>query len=216
MLSNYIKNIQNINWSDNFGKCKNSVINRAYQIKNFVLYLFELIAYYSPIVWTKIIEFSTFTIPILSHFAPIQIARNDYVLITSTDMGSYGRKLIGVFYKRYSPYDIRDFTNLMDKYLQVNSLKFNVFKFSTNGVNDECKKYTVEILANGIVKVDNKFVELQLYNIDLNAILADDVPIHQSNNSIIGNYSNVIKTRNTGIIGDKCVCEASIAEKKDN
>lgn len=143
-----------------------------------ITFALEMLVFYAPIAWTKFIEYTTFYIPLRSHLAPIRIKDNHYALITSTNMGDRGRYLINIFYKRYSPYDIRDFTALRKKYMPVYSLKFNVDLFSTDSQCDNeiaNRRYTVEFSHDGAVKVNDKSVELQLYSADLNAILNQPV-----------------------------------------
>lgn len=175
--SSQTENKKNVNWEKLLKEGKVFFATILSKIMILGLYLLERICYYGPIMKTKFIEFTTFTIQIQDHFSPINISKNDYVFITSSSAGSQGRHLINIFYKRYSPYDIRDFTVLMEKYLQVNSIKFNLIKFSNIDqtiINDNSKKYTIEFFADGTIKINNKPVEITLYSVDLKTILAEN------------------------------------------
>ena len=172
-IDTLIKNIPN-KWStyNDQTECSKKCKNCINIVCTLLLHVFELILYYIPIIKTKIIEITTFTIRINSHFTPIQIGKNEYVLITGTNFGDLGRCLVNVFYKRYSPYDINMFIALMEKYLQTNTIKFNLHKFTT--INGDGKNYAIEIKPNNTVFVNDKQITMQLYSIDLKYILAED------------------------------------------
>lgn len=149
---------------------------RSYLAKfwQWILFGLELVMYYAPIARTKVVEIFTFYIPLFKHMDPIRLQNNQHVIITSACMGDRERCLINIFYKYYSPFDIRDFAVIRQKYLQINSCRFNVYKFSTVNSEDNGKRYTMEFLPDEHIKINGQAVGLQLHCADLSSLLAVD------------------------------------------
>lgn len=132
--------------------------------------LLVLILYYIPILRTKFVEAFTFYIPLMQHLTPIRINENEYIFITNSNYGERVRCLINVFYKYYSPFDYRDFIALKNKYMPIELIKFNVYRFSTCAKFDRNKTYSIEFSNDG-VKVDGNEIALSLHNVDFQNIL---------------------------------------------
>lgn len=144
------------------------------RICSWILFGLELLFYYAPIIRTRIVECFTFYIPLCCHMLPIKLRDNEYMLITSANTGDRERCLVNVFYKYYYPFDIRDFSAIKRKYLQVNACRFNVYKFSTMHAQDYGKRYTLDFMPDDTIKINGQAVGLQLYSADLGTLLSVD------------------------------------------
>ena len=153
---------------------KNQLKNWGNMLYQWLVFVLELVLFYYPIVKTKFIEWTTFYIPCRSHLNAICLGDNEFVFITNSDKGNRARHLVNVFYKYYSPYDIRIFNELKETYLQVDSVKFNVYRFSTDNRLDNGKKYTVEFMSDNSVKINDTLIKLRLYSVDFKQILCDN------------------------------------------
>src|SRR5690348_4562565 len=100
-------------------------------IKSWITDIIVYILYYGPIIRTKFIEFTTYVIRLRSHMNPIRIDKNTFVLITGSNLGDQGRYVMNIFYKRYNPYDLREFIEYLKTHTGEDSIRFRCVKFTT-------------------------------------------------------------------------------------
>src|ERR1700690_461395 len=94
--------LSNMDWN----KIRTTLTNLGKIVWNALINLFVLVLYYLPIIRTRLVEWTSFYVPIFDHNTPIQINESHNVFITACSAGKPGHKLVNIFYKYYAPYSI--------------------------------------------------------------------------------------------------------------